>query len=119
MEENEMLRERVGRLEQGRPAEEPPALAAASASAGELASLKAKVRELSGKLKSSARDRERLEADKLTVFTEMQEAVHKLEAELKREKARALKAERMHTSACSDLALAQAQLFRNQPAPQA
>ena len=43
----------------------------------------------------------------------MNEAVQKLEAELKQEKARAKRFEKLHHAAASDLALAHAELLRS------
>lgn len=48
----------------------------------------------------------------MAIFNEMHEAMGKIEAELKAEKARARKAEKMHKQSCADLAVANAQLLR-------
>ena len=149
MDENEMLRDKVTNLERRGAAVsiEMPSAAVEVAAPGEMAALKTKLKETQMRLKGQQRDRERIEADKLAIFTEMNEAVQKLEAELKQEKAsakrlakipmptptpyysspcarslpqahvraqaRAKRLERMHHSAASDLALAQAELLRS------
>ena len=121
MDENEMLRDKVTALERGGGGGGGGGVASAQPSASallppsgasEAAALRGKVKELQGKLKSASKDRERVESDKLAIFTEMNEAVQKLEAELKAERARTKKLGRMHDGACADLALAQAQILR-------
>jgi hypothetical protein len=62
--------------------------------------------------KTLQKDKERAEADKLAIFQELNEANLRLEAELKQERTKARRFERMHHAAASDLALAQAELLR-------
>lgn len=91
MDENEMLRDKVGELEGRAGASRPAAqllqaTSAAAAPPSEIAQLRSKVKELQLRLKSAQKDRERVEADKLAIFGEMNEAVQKLETDLKQEK---------------------------------
>ena len=126
MDENEVLRERVHALES---AAGPGASsggggggggggAAAVAAplvptlASEVVTLKAKLREALMRQKTLQKDKERAEADKLAIFQELNEANLRLEAELKQERTKARRFERMHHAAASDLALAQAELLR-------
>ena len=84
MDENEMLRESVTRYEAGQGGAGGAAAAAAAAPPqadarpGELASLKSKVKDMTTKLKVAQKERERLESDKLAIFSEMNEAVQKV-----------------------------------------
>jgi len=84
MDENEMLRESVTRYEAGQGGAGGAAAAAAAAPPqadarpGELASLKSKVKDMTTKLKLAQKERERLESDKLAIFSEMNEAVQKV-----------------------------------------
>ena len=87
MDENEMLRESVTRYEAGQGGAGGAGGAAAAAAAappqadarpGELASLKSKVKDMTTKLKLAQKERERLESDKLAIFSEMNEAVQKV-----------------------------------------
>ena len=59
------------------------------------------MKELTGRLKVSQKERERVEADKVAIFGEMNEAVTKLEAELRQEKARAVPPPVMTWRACA------------------
>ena len=61
---------------------------------------------------ASLKERERAEADKVAIFSEMNEAVQKLEAELAREKSKSAKAEKLHVRTREDLALANAEVLR-------
>jgi len=119
MDENEMLRDKVLAAE-GPDAHLPQEIpSAATASSAELAQLRAKVKELQTKLKAAVRDKERLETDKLSIFSEMNEAVQGLEVELKQEKAKVRKLDKLHKSADSELAIANARLisYRNKQPP--
>ena len=86
MDENEMLRESVTRYEAGQSsgggagaaAAAAPPQAEPAARPGELASLRSKVKDMSSKLKGAQKERERLESDKLAIFSEMNEAVQKV-----------------------------------------
>ncbi|KOO27755.1 hypothetical protein Ctob_007366 [Chrysochromulina tobinii] len=80
--------------------------------ASEVVTLKAKLREALMRQKTLQKDKERAEADKLAIFQELNEANLRLEAELKQERTKARRFERMHHAAASDLALAQAELLR-------
>ena len=121
MDENEVLRERVHALESaaGPGASSGGGGGAAAIAAplvptlpSEVVTLKAKLREALMRQKTLQKDKERAEADKLAIFQELNEANLRLEAELKQERTKARRFERMHHAAASDLALAQAELLR-------
>jgi len=128
MDENEVLRERLEALESaggnvgtgagtgtdacvesGGAAAAAPAVGVATT---EVVTLKGKLREAQLRLKVLQKDKERGETEKLTIFQELNEANLRLEAELKQERAKTKKLERMHNSAVSDLSLVQAELLR-------
>ena len=120
MDENEMLREAVSQLPGGgagvgsapqpqqQAAPPPPEQVAPS----ELKALQTKCKELQKRVTASLKERERAEADKVAIFSEMNEAVQKLEAELAREKSKSAKAEKLHVRTREDLALANAEVLR-------
>lgn len=119
MDENEMLREQVGRLEAGHPPLPPASAGGGAASVGgppappsELAALRGKLKELQARNKGVQKERERAEADKVAIFAEMNEAVQKIEAELRTERAKAGRAEKVHQRTREDLALAHAEVHR-------
>ena len=125
MDENETLRTQVGRLEAGQPPSGggfgggggggfggPPAPAEAEGRPSELRELRTKLKEATAKLKTAKAERDRMEADKVAIFGEMNGAVQKLEGELRAERAKAAKAEKMHARTREDLALANAEVLR-------
>lgn len=105
LDENEMLRDQMQKLESAHESGPP-------APPTEAEKLRTRLKESQASLRRAQKDKERIEADKVAIFNEMHEAMQKMEAELKAEKGRCRKAEKMHKQASNDLALANAQLLR-------